>query len=65
VSGFEEPGPPADWAAFRAARDRFFARVRPDAVEGAFVSPPADGPEAVRPGPAPAAATPAAGTEAA
>lgn len=33
VSGPEDPRPGADWDAFRAARDRFFAQVRAEAME--------------------------------
>lgn len=33
MSGPEDPRPDQDWDAFRAARDRFFARVRPEAME--------------------------------
>ncbi len=36
VSGPDDPRPDADWNAFRAARDRFFARVRAEAM----VNPP-------------------------
>ena len=32
VSGIEDPRR-GDWEAFRAARDRFFARVRPEAMD--------------------------------
>jgi hypothetical protein len=44
VSGPEDPRPDADWNAFRAARDRFFARVRTEAMD----DPPESGcPEVV------------------
>jgi hypothetical protein len=33
VSGPEDPRASADWEAFRAARDLFFARVRPEAMD--------------------------------
>jgi hypothetical protein len=33
VSGPEDPRPGADWETFRSARDRFFARVRPEAMD--------------------------------
>lgn len=65
MSGFEEPGPLADWAAFRAARDRFFAQVRPEAVKGAHDSPAVDAAQAVHADPAAGAPTLAAGYEAA
>lgn len=32
MSGLGDPHP-SDWEAFRAARDRFFARVRPEAMD--------------------------------
>jgi hypothetical protein len=32
VSGPEDPRPAADWDAFRAARERFFSRARPEAM---------------------------------
>ncbi len=31
--GPEDPRPGTDWHAFRAARDRFFAKVRPEAMD--------------------------------
>ena len=52
MSGFEEPGPLADWTAFREARDRFFAQVRPQAVVSAVVAGPIDPAEPVQPDPA-------------
>jgi hypothetical protein len=33
VSGPEDPRPGADWAAYRAARERFLAKVRPEAMD--------------------------------
>jgi hypothetical protein len=33
VSGLEDPLPGADWRAFRAARERFLAAVRPEAMD--------------------------------
>jgi hypothetical protein len=33
VSGLEDPRPGEDWAAFRAARERFFATARPEAMD--------------------------------
>jgi hypothetical protein len=33
VSGPEDPRPGADWETFRSARERFFARVRPEAMD--------------------------------
>lgn len=33
MSGPEDPRPGADWDSFRAARESFFARVRPEAME--------------------------------
>jgi hypothetical protein len=33
VSGPEDPRPGADWDSFRAARQRFLARVRPEAMD--------------------------------
>jgi hypothetical protein len=33
VSGAEDLRPGCDWASFRAARDRYFARVRPEAMD--------------------------------
>jgi hypothetical protein len=35
-------GAPPDWIAFRAARDRFFAQVRPEAMEQPARSPSGD-----------------------
>lgn len=32
--GPDDPRPGADWASFQAARERFFARVRPQAIRG-------------------------------
>jgi hypothetical protein len=52
MSGFEEPGPRADWAAFRAARDRFFAQVRPEAIKSPPVPMTVEAPEPGRPDPA-------------
>ena len=56
MSGLDDPFPLGDWAAFRAARDRFFARVRREAADepppsACPASPPsewsdADAPEA-------------------
>jgi hypothetical protein len=34
VSGPDDPRPGADWDSFRAARDRFFAQLRPGAMDG-------------------------------
>jgi hypothetical protein len=34
VVGPDDPRPGADWASFQAARERFFARVRPQAIRG-------------------------------
>lgn len=33
MSGLDDPFPVSDWDSFRAARDRFFARVRPEAMD--------------------------------
>jgi hypothetical protein len=33
VSGAEDLRPGYDWASFRAARERFLARVRPEAMD--------------------------------
>lgn len=33
MSGPEDPRPGSDFESFRAARDRFFARVRPEAMD--------------------------------
>jgi hypothetical protein len=33
VSALEDPFPTGDWESFRAARDRFFAKVRPEAMD--------------------------------
>ncbi len=33
MSGLEDPRPEASWDAFREARERFFARVRPEAMD--------------------------------
>lgn len=33
MSGIDDPIPEVDWNAFRAARDRFLARVRPEAMD--------------------------------
>jgi hypothetical protein len=33
VSGPEHPFAVGDWESFRAARDRFFAKVRPEAMD--------------------------------
>ena len=33
MRGLEDPYPAGDWESFRAARDRFFARVRPEAMD--------------------------------
>ena len=33
MTGPDDPRPGSDFAAFRAARDRFFARVRPEAMD--------------------------------
>lgn len=33
MSGPEDPRPDSDWRAFRAARDRFFAKARPQAMD--------------------------------
>jgi hypothetical protein len=32
--GPDDPRPGADWASFQAARERFFAQVRPQAILG-------------------------------
>lgn len=40
----DEPRPGADWDAFRAARNRFFARVRPEAMDDPPPSICPDGP---------------------
>jgi hypothetical protein len=44
VTGPEDPRPGADWDAFRAARDRFLARVRPESMDD---PPPLICPDAV------------------
>ncbi len=31
--GPEDPRPAGDWESFRAARERFFSRVRPEAMD--------------------------------
>lgn len=33
MSGLDDPYPAGDWESFRAARNRFFARVRPEAMD--------------------------------
>ena len=33
MSGLEDPCPEASWDAFREARERFFSRVRPEAMD--------------------------------
>lgn len=33
MTGPEDPRPDSDWESFRGARDRFFARVRPEAMD--------------------------------
>jgi hypothetical protein len=33
VSALEDPYPAGDWESFRAARERFLARVRPEAMD--------------------------------
>ena len=33
MSALEDPFPAGDWESFRAARDRFFAKVRPEAMD--------------------------------
>jgi hypothetical protein len=33
VSGLDDPYLGGDWESFRTARDRFFARVRPEAMD--------------------------------
>jgi hypothetical protein len=33
VSGLDDPCPAGDWESFRAARNRFLARVRPEAMD--------------------------------
>ena len=33
MSGPDDPYPGADWESFRAARERFLARVRPEAMD--------------------------------
>ena len=33
MSGLDDPHPAADWDSFRAARNRFLARVRPEAMD--------------------------------
>ena len=43
VSGSEAPWTGGDWAAFRAARERFLARVRPEAMDEPVPSPCPDG----------------------
>jgi len=43
VSGSEDPRPCCDWASFRAARERFLARVRPEAMDEPVPSPCPDG----------------------
>jgi hypothetical protein len=47
VSGPDDPVAGADWQAFRAARERFFSAVRPEAMDepaaaGCPDAPPAD-----------------------
>ncbi len=32
--GPDDPRPGADWASYQAARERFFARVRPQVIRG-------------------------------
>ena len=43
VSGIEDPRAGCDWASFRAARERFLARVRPEAMDEPVPSPCPDG----------------------
>ena len=43
VSGPEDLRPGYDWASFRAARERFLARVRPEAMDEPVPSPCPDG----------------------
>ena len=43
MSSPEDPPLGADWSSFRAARDRFFAQLRPEAMDG---PPPAICPDA-------------------
>ena len=33
MSGLDDPYPQGDWEAYRAARNRFLARVRPEAMD--------------------------------
>jgi hypothetical protein len=55
VSALEDPFPAGDWESFRAARDRFLARVRPEAMD--------DPPASVCPGVVPKGWTSEAGQE--
>ncbi len=43
VSDSGDPWPGYDWASFRAARERFLARVRPEAMDEPVPSPCPDG----------------------
>lgn len=44
MTGLDDPWPAGDWEAFRAARERFLARVRPEAMDA---PPPSLCPELV------------------
>lgn len=53
MSALDDPRRGADWDAFRAARDRFFARVRPEAMDVPSVAVCPDAPPEEWPVPAP------------
>lgn len=55
---WDDARPGAGWDAFRAARDRFFARVRPEAMDDPPPSPCPDGPPREWMDDAPAPVTP-------
>jgi hypothetical protein len=46
VSALEDPFPMGDWESYRAARARFFALVRPEAMDDPPESPCPDAPPA-------------------